>query len=241
MGRNKNKKNKRKVSGESIDISHNTTSNEKTITEADAAAGALITAAKTTTVANDTKEDKAVISAKKPNVNSKRARDILNDNKADDNNDDAAQPTLTRKQKRQKLNEKNKWPQHPKIANPDARERAYLRVAGIEKAPDDEDDKEDKQQPEVEIKMDDSDDDAEWRRFGRFLGAADARTRHKAVKRLEHYLKAKSGHGATDPSEAAGLSELDLLKIWKVQSPSSRNFEQESNYLCSLCLHSAWI
>jgi Nucleolar protein,Nop52 len=217
MGRNRNKKNKKKA-GVMPDEKIVVVSGEKTLAEADAAAGALISTAKTAAAMEvEIKEDESEITTKKPNLNSKRARDVLNENKADDNkNDDTSQPKLTRKQKRQKLNDQNKWPQHPKIANPEARERAYLRVAGIEKVHDDEDDKDNDEAPEVEINLEEDDNDAEWRRFGRFLGAADARTRHKAVKRLEHYLKAKSGHGAADPSEAAGLSELDLLKIWKV-------------------------
>lgn len=47
-------------------------------------------------------------------------------------------------------------------------------------------------------------------KFGRLLGGTDQRSRHNAVKMLREYLRARS-----DISSGMGLSELDLLKLWK--------------------------
>ena len=62
-----------------------------------------------------------------------------------------------------------------------------------------------------------NEDDTEWRKFGRFLGGTDARTRHRAVQRLGKFLQIKSGFGlqGDDLEKVVGLSELDLLKLWK--------------------------
>ncbi len=49
-------------------------------------------------------------------------------------------------------------------------------------------------------------------KFGRLLGGTDQRSRHAAVKLLRAYLR-----GRTDfANGGVGLSELDLLKLWKV-------------------------
>ena len=48
-------------------------------------------------------------------------------------------------------------------------------------------------------------------KFGRMLGGTEQRVRHKAVKMLRHYLKQRA-----DIATGAGISELDLLKLWKV-------------------------
>ena len=49
-------------------------------------------------------------------------------------------------------------------------------------------------------------------KFGRLLGGTDQRSRHAAVKMLRAYLR-----GRTDfANGGVGLSELDLLKLWKV-------------------------
>lgn len=47
-------------------------------------------------------------------------------------------------------------------------------------------------------------------KFGRLLGGTDQRSRHAAVKMLRQYLQERSSVGV-----GAGLSELDLLKLWK--------------------------
>ena len=48
-------------------------------------------------------------------------------------------------------------------------------------------------------------------KFGRMLGGTDQRARHKAVKMLRHYLRQRA-----DIATGAGISELDLMKLWKV-------------------------
>ncbi|CAB9512694.1 RNA processing protein 1 homolog B [Seminavis robusta] len=203
MGRNKKNKNKQKqatvvaeAAKEDAPLDTND-ANKKGLAEADAAAGSML-----------------VDSSSSKNSPSGTKRSLEDDD--DDKVKQKEEVKLTRKQKRQKLNEKNKWPQQPKVINPEARAKAYLRVAGIEAVKEDHDPTE--QQPEeemIEEKMKNEDQDAEWRRFGRFLGASEARTRHKAVKRLSQYLRAKSGFGLEDASDVVGLSELDLLKLWK--------------------------
>ena len=50
-------------------------------------------------------------------------------------------------------------------------------------------------------------------KFGRLLGGTDQRSRHKAVVMLREYLKARSDF----TNGGNGLSELDLLKLWKVR------------------------
>lgn len=107
---------------------------------------------------------------------------------------------LTNRQKRKKLNEKNKWPQHPKIQSMDQRAKAYIRVAGlgsITKAKEIIDPTLDLMSPEV--------------KFGRLLGGTDQRKRHAAVNKLKAYLRAR----CDIQNEKGGISELDLLKLWK--------------------------
>ncbi|CAJ1938234.1 unnamed protein product [Cylindrotheca closterium] len=107
---------------------------------------------------------------------------------------------LTNRQKRKKLNEKNKWPQHPKIQSMDQRAKAYIRVAGFgntSKSKETIDPKLDLMSPEV--------------KFGSLLGGTDQRKRHAAVNKLKEYLRARC---AID-NENGGISELDLLKLWK--------------------------
>ena len=52
-------------------------------------------------------------------------------------------------------------------------------------------------------------------KFGRLLGGTDQRSRHRAVVMLREYLKARSDF----TNGGGGLSELDLLKLWKVRRP----------------------
>lgn len=113
---------------------------------------------------------------------------------------DGDEKGLTNRQKRKKLNEKNKWPQHPKIQSMDQRAKAYIRVAGLgtSKATKETiDPKLDLMSPEV--------------KFGRLLGGTDQRKRHAGVNKLKAYLKARCDIN----NEAGGLSEIDLLKLWK--------------------------
>jgi len=107
---------------------------------------------------------------------------------------------LTNRQKRKKFNEKNKWPQHPKIQSMDQRAKAYIRVAGFgrtSKSKESIDPKLDLMSPEV--------------KFGCLLGGTDQRKRHAAVNKLKEYLRAR----CDIDNENGGISELDLLKLWK--------------------------
>ena len=54
-------------------------------------------------------------------------------------------------------------------------------------------------------------------KLGRLLGGTDQRSRHRAVVMLREYLKARSDF----TNGGGGLSELDLLKLWKVRRPFS--------------------
>jgi len=55
-------------------------------------------------------------------------------------------------------------------------------------------------------------------KFGRLLGGTDARKRHMAVQKLKAYLRARcdiTAQQENDNSGDRGISELDLLKLWK--------------------------
>jgi hypothetical protein len=112
-----------------------------------------------------------------------------------------AQDLLTKRQRRKQTNDTHAWPQHPKITSPAARARAYIRTAGLnagkKTTSESLDPQIDLQSPQV--------------KFGRLLGATDQRVRHNAVIQLSAYLKARCDIN----NEAGGLSELDLLKLWK--------------------------
>ncbi|KAG7341383.1 nucleolar protein Nop52 [Nitzschia inconspicua] len=106
---------------------------------------------------------------------------------------------LTKRQKRKEKNEKNTWSyvHHPKIQSMEHREKLYVKDAGLKesKAP---------LQP-----LDPSRDlmSSQELHFGRLLAAPEPRQRHKAVLKLKAYLQARAS--------GKGLSELDLLKLWK--------------------------
>lgn len=107
---------------------------------------------------------------------------------------------LTKRQKRKQPNEKNKWPQHPKIQSMGVRSKAYIRVAGLgtsTRAKEPIDPKLDLMSPEV--------------KFGRLLGGTDQRKRHAGVNKLKAYLKARCDIN----NDNGGISEMDLLKLWK--------------------------
>eukprot|EP00977_Amphora_coffeiformis_P007674 scaffold1690_cov182-Amphora_coffeaeformis.AAC.31 len=106
---------------------------------------------------------------------------------------------MTKRQRRKMVNNTHKWPQMPKIQSPEKRAKAYIRVAGLSERKD--------------VDFDLNDPSA---RFGRLLGSADQRVRHQAVLQLESYLKQKCDIREEDDEEnMTGLSELDLLKLWK--------------------------
>jgi hypothetical protein len=113
------------------------------------------------------------------------------------------QDQLTKRQRRKQPNDEHLWPQHPKIQSPAGRARAYLRTAGLyaggskNKTLQSIDPAIDLNSPQI--------------KFGRLLGATDQRVRHEAVLQLSAYLKARCDIN----NETGGLSELDLLKLWK--------------------------
>ena len=140
---------------------------------------------------------------------------------------ESANQTKLSKRQRRALgsNPSTTWQQQPRIKSAGARARAYISYAGLAddvdggdgSAPTNKsttstasrptkdqtiasllDPKLDLHSPEV--------------KFGRLLGGTDQRSRHGAVKMLRSYLKQRSDHS----QGGVGLSELDLLKLWKV-------------------------
>eukprot|EP00532_Pseudo-nitzschia_australis_P020261 CAMPEP_0168288798 /NCGR_PEP_ID=MMETSP0142_2-20121227/3653_1 /TAXON_ID=44445 /ORGANISM="Pseudo-nitzschia australis, Strain 10249 10 AB" /LENGTH=762 /DNA_ID=CAMNT_0008234979 /DNA_START=326 /DNA_END=2614 /DNA_ORIENTATION=+ len=125
----------------------------------------------------------------------------------------------TKRQRRKDLqnSDKNKWLiQHPKIQSMDKRTQVYVKDAGLNET------KAEKRQAPIDPKLDLMSAEV---KFGRILASTDQRKRHAAVKKLRAYLKARSniaevvdgsnsnGNGSNGIS--GGLSELDLLKLWK--------------------------
>jgi len=124
-------------------------------------------------------------------------------------------------------NPTNTWQQQPKIKSASARAKGYINYAGLA----------DEQNysiinnnnnnkssnnnsnnkatmttatslldPQLEL-------DSPEIKFGRLLGGTDQRSRHGAVKMLRAYLSSR----ADFTLGGMGLSELDLLKLWKVR------------------------
>jgi len=117
----------------------------------------------------------------------------------------------SKRQKRLEVNDRHKWPQHPKIQSMEVREKAYLRVAGLgSSSPSSNNNKKKKkqQQEAVDPKLDLMSPEA---KFLRLLGGTDQRTRHAAVRKLKSYLEARCDIN----NETGGLSENDLMKLWK--------------------------
>jgi hypothetical protein len=112
--------------------------------------------------------------------------------------DAAAGVVITKRQRRKLLAKSTKHvtPQQPKLTNAEARAKAYVRVAGINVVP--------KMPLDVSSNLDDPE-----MRFGRLLGSTDQRKRHLAVAQLKAYLTSRCS------MDRAGLSELDLMKLWK--------------------------
>ena len=138
-------------------------------------------------------------------------------------------PSLSKRQRRAAgPNPTNTWQQQPRIKSAGARARAYISYAGLA------DDVEgggktsssssssssssppppasssssslrDALDPHLDL-------DSPEVRFGRLLGGTDQRSRHAAVKMLRAYLRGRTDHA----NGGVGLSELDLLKLWKV-------------------------
>jgi hypothetical protein len=113
------------------------------------------------------------------------------------------QDQLTKRQRRKQPNDEHLWPQHPKIQSPAGRARAYLRTAGLY-AGGSKNSTLGSIDPAIDL-------NSPQIKFGRLLGATDQRVRHEAVLQLSAYLKAR----CNIENETGGLSELDLLKLWK--------------------------
>jgi hypothetical protein len=112
---------------------------------------------------------------------------------------------MTKRQRRKQPNDKHKWPQHPKIQSMDARSKAYVRTAGLGTSSNTE-----KQKPTnlIDPNLDLMSPEV---KFGRLLGGSDQRTRHAAVAKLKAYLTARCDIN----NKNGGISEMDLLKLWK--------------------------
>lgn len=129
----------------------------------------------------------------------------------------SATKSKTKRQRRkdlQKNSDKNKWLiQHPKIQSMDRREQIYIKDAGLNET------KAEKRQAPIDPKLDLMSPEV---KFGRILAGTDQRKRHAAVKKLKAYLKARcdiaeviDSDNADDENKSGGISELDLLKLWK--------------------------
>lgn len=128
----------------------------------------------------------------------------------------ASAKTKTKRQRRkdEKNSDKNKWLiQHPKIQSMERREQIYIKDAGLNET------KAEKRQAPIDPKLDLMSPEV---KFGRILAGTDQRKRHAAVKKLKAYLKARcdiseviDGDGSGGEASSGGISELDLLKLWK--------------------------
>ena len=112
----------------------------------------------------------------------------------------AAPAPLSKRQRRlQGSHPSTKWQQQPRIKSASARAKAYITYAGLS-------DKENAKQKTIDPTLDLNSAEV---KFGRMLGSTDQRKRHQAVKMLQQYLRARSDYNGE------GISELDLLKLWK--------------------------
>lgn len=110
-------------------------------------------------------------------------------------------PETKRARRKLGANSSQLWPQMPKVQNPTARANAYLKVAGLSTK---------LSAPPLDPKLDLM--NSPEIKFGRLLASPEQRVRHEAVRRLNQYLTARCVVGN---DEGVGLSELDLLKLWK--------------------------
>eukprot|EP00579_Thalassiosira_antarctica_P001364 CAMPEP_0201872820 /NCGR_PEP_ID=MMETSP0902-20130614/5448_1 /ASSEMBLY_ACC=CAM_ASM_000551 /TAXON_ID=420261 /ORGANISM="Thalassiosira antarctica, Strain CCMP982" /LENGTH=760 /DNA_ID=CAMNT_0048399217 /DNA_START=68 /DNA_END=2350 /DNA_ORIENTATION=- len=134
-----------------------------------------------------------------------------------------ANPPLSKRQRRaQGSNPSTTWQQQPRIKSAGARARAYISYAGLADEVDkgaatsagetksSNTKKSNLSKRSIDLLDPQLDLHSPEVKFGRLLGGTDQRSRHNAVKMLREYLRARS-----DISSGAGLSELDLLKLWK--------------------------
>ena len=134
--------------------------------------------------------------------------------------------SMSKRQRRaQGSNPSTTWQQQPRIKSAASRARAYINYAGLNDDDDTNNDgnkrtkkgsknnnKKEANKKKVEEMLDPQLDlNSPEVKFGRMLGGTEQRVRHKAVKMLRHYLRQRA-----DIATGAGISELDLMKLWKV-------------------------
>ena len=121
----------------------------------------------------------------------------------------STQQKLSKRQRRALgSNPSTSWQQAPRIKSAGARAKAYLNYAGLADNTNTNNSKiEQLLNPDISLHSPEV-------KFGKLLGGTDERSRHMAVKMLREYLRARSDHS----NGGIGLSELDLLKLWKVSS-----------------------
>jgi hypothetical protein len=117
---------------------------------------------------------------------------------------ETAKPMSKRQRLKQGLNQGNTWVQHPRIHSPAARARVYLVDAGLHNR------KKDSGGPTLDPELDLHSPEVQ---FGRMLGGTDQKSRHRAVIKLQSYLRSR----CDIRNEKGGISELDFMKLWKVR------------------------
>jgi len=123
-----------------------------------------------------------------------------------------SKPTVTKRQKIKSLQKSdlNRWPQQPNIKDPSRRAKAYLTVANLASPSSSSTSNTSPKKKKVVAPLSvDIDLNAPEIKFGRLVGSNDVRKRHDAIYKLEVYLKERCR------VDNEGLSELDLLKLWK--------------------------
>jgi hypothetical protein len=113
-------------------------------------------------------------------------------------------------------NPSNTWQQQPKIKSAGARARAYIKYAGLANEQNysiiNNNTSTSTTATSAQLLDPQLEFDSPEIKFGRLLGGTDQRTRHGAVQMLRAYLSSR----ADFTIGGLGLSELDLLKLWKV-------------------------
>mmetsp|Transcript_29262 Transcript_29262/g.66704 ORF Transcript_29262/g.66704 Transcript_29262/m.66704 type:complete len:647 (-) Transcript_29262:3153-5093(-) len=109
-------------------------------------------------------------------------------------------------------NPSNTWQQQPRIKSASARAKADINYANLgDENPTKQISESRSGSSKLQTMLDPNLSlDSPEVKFGRLLGGTDQRSRHAAVKMLRQYLQERSSVGV-----GAGLSELDLLKLWK--------------------------
>ena len=122
-----------------------------------------------------------------------------------------AEKKMTKRQRRmQGPNPANTWQQQPNIKSSAARAKAYLLDAGLYQSSSKSQTKKPTAEDLLDPKLDLNSPEV---KFGRMLGGTDQRARHKAVAKLREYFRARCDIRNVD----GGVSELDMMKLWKVR------------------------